>query len=91
MGVTLEEKPIQALFSDKSVGNIWQRKLQSYFYHHSSNLLFDWHTLLCIGENARHHSPSVVSPVRLDEIHISVFGQKGHQLIIGPEKRLIER
>lgn len=30
------------------------------------------------------HSPGVVSPVGLDEIHVAVFGQEGYQLIIGP-------
>lgn len=30
-------------------------------------------------------SPGVVPAVRLDEVHVSVFGQEGHQLVIGPE------
>lgn len=48
-------------------------------------LLCNWHVLQCLS--TCQHSPSVISPVRLDEIHISVFGQEGHQLIIGPEER----
>lgn len=24
--------------------------------------------------------------MRLDEVHVSVFGQEGHQLVIGPER-----
>lgn len=30
-------------------------------------------------------SPGVVPAVGLDEVHVSVFGQEGHQLVIGPE------
>lgn len=30
-------------------------------------------------------SPGVVPAVRLDEVHVSVLGQEGHQLVIGPE------
>lgn len=30
-------------------------------------------------------SPGVVPAVRLDEVHVSVFGQEGHQLVVGPE------
>lgn len=30
-------------------------------------------------------SPGVVPAVRLDEVHVPVFGQEGHQLVIGPE------
>lgn len=33
----------------------------------------------------RRSSPGVVSAVRLDEVHVSVFGQEGHQLVVGPE------
>lgn len=31
--------------------------------------------------------PCVVSAVRLDEVHISVLGQEGHQLLVGPGGR----
>lgn len=30
-------------------------------------------------------SPGVIPAVRLNEVHVSVFGQEGHQLVIGPE------
>lgn len=30
-------------------------------------------------------SPGVVPAMGLDEVHVSVFGQEGHQLVIGPE------
>lgn len=32
-------------------------------------------------------SPCVVSAVRLDEVHVAVLGQEGHQLLVGPEGR----
>lgn len=30
-------------------------------------------------------SPGIVPAMGLDEVHVSVFGQEGHQLVIGPE------
>lgn len=31
--------------------------------------------------------PRVVSAVRFDEVHVAVFGQESHQLVVGPEER----
>lgn len=33
----------------------------------------------------RRRSPGVVPAVRLDEVHLPVFGQEAHQLVVGPE------
>lgn len=36
----------------------------------------------CCGD---YDSPGVVPAVGLDEVQVSVFGQEGHQLVIGPK------
>lgn len=37
------------------------------------------------------YSPRVISPMRLDEVHVAVLGKESHQLIISPERRERER
>ena len=38
-----------------------------------------WCVRACVAS-----SPGVVSAVGLDEVHVSVFGQERHQLVVGP-------
>ena len=38
---------------------------------------------VCVGACVA-SSPGVVSAVGLDEVHVSVFGQERHQLVVGP-------
>ena len=55
-----------------------------------------YYELFCVMRNTKEGkdkqggnslSPSVVSAVRFDEVHVAVFGQEGHQLLVGPVER----
>lgn len=35
----------------------------------------------------RGYSPSVISPMRLYEVHVAVLGKESHQLVISPARR----